>query len=181
MPSTDSLLLPRVQGNPNGKRKLSSSNPQISINSRLQFSASNLQTLDRNFLSPATLNISWKRFATVKALNAENDSVIPFTATVFAHGLDHGIVAANGSSLAVITRDTSIYFLLHEVELAAAASQPFPNDDDAYKEVKVTFFSKWVRVIIFSKRIKLSFYNQVRLPFLANKGQGYHFYFVGSR
>ncbi|XP_022039504.1 uncharacterized protein LOC110942075 isoform X5 [Helianthus annuus] len=134
MPSTDSLLLPRVQGNPNGKRKLSSSNPQISINSRLQFSASNLQTLDRNFLSPATLNISWKRFATVKALNAENDSVIPFTATVFAHGLDHGIVAANGSSLAVITRDTSIYFLLHEVELAAAASQPFPNDDDAYKE-----------------------------------------------
>ncbi|XP_035846238.1 uncharacterized protein LOC110939352 isoform X2 [Helianthus annuus] len=85
MPSTDSVLLPRVQGNPNEKRKLSSSNPQISINSRLQFSASDLQTLDRNCLSLATLNISWKRFATVKALNAENDSVVPSAATVFAH------------------------------------------------------------------------------------------------
>ncbi|MFS7940430.1 hypothetical protein Hanom_Chr05g00464311 [Helianthus anomalus] len=53
MPSTDSVILPRVQG--------------------LQFSASYLQTLDRNFLSLATLNISWKRFATVKALNGEND------------------------------------------------------------------------------------------------------------
>ncbi|KAJ0759668.1 hypothetical protein HanOQP8_Chr04g0129241 [Helianthus annuus] len=56
MPSTDSVLLPRVQG--------------------LQFSASDLQTLDRNFMSLATLNISWKRFATVKALNAENDSLV---------------------------------------------------------------------------------------------------------
>ncbi|KAJ0923898.1 hypothetical protein HanPSC8_Chr05g0222011 [Helianthus annuus] len=67
MPSTDSVLLPRVQG--------------------LQFSASDLQTLDRNCLSLATLNISWKRFATVKALNAENDSVVPSAATVFAHGM----------------------------------------------------------------------------------------------
>ncbi|KAM0067567.1 hypothetical protein Hdeb2414_s0002g00062801 [Helianthus debilis subsp. tardiflorus] len=53
----------------------------------LQFSASDLQTLDRNFLSLATLNISWKQFATVKALNAENDSVVPSAATVFAHGM----------------------------------------------------------------------------------------------
>ncbi|KAJ0637784.1 hypothetical protein HanOQP8_Chr17g0677851 [Helianthus annuus] len=54
---------------------------------RLPFSASDLQTLDRNCLSLATLNISWKRFATVKALNAENDSVVPSAATVFAHGM----------------------------------------------------------------------------------------------
>ncbi|MFS7923610.1 hypothetical protein Hanom_Chr03g00262711 [Helianthus anomalus] len=53
----------------------------------LQFSASDLQTLDRNFLSLATLIIYWKRFATVQALNAENDSVVPSTATVFAHGM----------------------------------------------------------------------------------------------
>ncbi|XP_022039496.1 5'-adenylylsulfate reductase 1, chloroplastic isoform X4 [Helianthus annuus] len=113
MPSTDSLLLPRVQGNPNGKRKLSSSNPQISINSRLQFSASNLQTLDRNFLSPATLNISWKRFATVKALNAENDSVIPFTATVFAHGASNLwalIIDARAVFCSVAYELSSIFF-----------------------------------------------------------------------
>ncbi|MFS7953565.1 hypothetical protein Hanom_Chr07g00620201 [Helianthus anomalus] len=53
----------------------------------LQFSASDLQTLDRNFLSLATLNMSWKRFATVKALNVQNDSVVPSAATVFAHGM----------------------------------------------------------------------------------------------
>ncbi|MFS7917679.1 hypothetical protein Hanom_Chr03g00192011 [Helianthus anomalus] len=67
MPSTDLVLLPRVQG--------------------LEFSASDLQTLDQNCLSLATLNVSSKRFATVKALNAENDSIVPSAATVFAHGM----------------------------------------------------------------------------------------------
>ncbi|MFS7889260.1 hypothetical protein Hanom_Chr00s000003g01604861 [Helianthus anomalus] len=62
--------------------------PLIQSSSRkFKFSASDLQTLDLNFLSLATLNISWKRFATVKALNVENDSVVPSTATVFAHGM----------------------------------------------------------------------------------------------
>ncbi|KAF5820300.1 hypothetical protein HanXRQr2_Chr01g0000641 [Helianthus annuus] len=84
-----------------------------SIPVRLQFSASNLQTLDRNFLSPATLNISWKRFATVKALNAENDSVIPFTATVFAHGASNLwalIIDARAVFCSVAYELSSIFF-----------------------------------------------------------------------
>ncbi|KAJ0921030.1 putative adenylyl-sulfate reductase (thioredoxin) [Helianthus annuus] len=53
----------------------------------IQFSASNLQTLDRSFPSPAALNLSRKRSEAVKALNAEpkrNDSIVPSAATVFA-------------------------------------------------------------------------------------------------
>ncbi|MFS7934011.1 putative adenylyl-sulfate reductase (thioredoxin) [Helianthus anomalus] len=53
----------------------------------IQFSSSNLQTLDRSFPSPAALNLSRKRSETVKALNAEpkrNDSIVPSAATVFA-------------------------------------------------------------------------------------------------
>ncbi|KAM0021757.1 putative adenylyl-sulfate reductase (thioredoxin) [Helianthus debilis subsp. tardiflorus] len=53
----------------------------------IQFSASNFQTLDRSFPSPAALNLSRKRSEAVKALNAEpkrKDSIVPSAATVFA-------------------------------------------------------------------------------------------------
>lgn len=62
-----------------------------SSNSRTEqgvhFSSSNFQPSDRSFSSPTALNLSRKRSAAVKALNAEpkrNDSIVPSAATVFA-------------------------------------------------------------------------------------------------
>lgn len=61
----------------------------------VQFSSSNYQPSDRSFPSPAALNLSRRRSAAVKALNAEpkrNDSIVPSAATMFAPDVVHKAV-----------------------------------------------------------------------------------------